>query len=73
MKRSDVDYVKFEARRLLQRIDELERMAGWYRYADGEDKSTSKPHPDDFFRPGQYTAAVRRARLDLAKALPRIR
>lgn len=73
MKRADVDYVKAEIRRLLDRIDQLERCAGWSRYTDSGNLATSKPHPDDTFNYGQYTAAVRRSRLDLSRALIRIK
>ena len=73
MRRKKIDAVKAEAQRLLERIDVLERCAGWTRYTDYVNASTSKPHPDDTFKNGQYTAAVKRASLDLSKALVEIR
>ena len=79
MRRKEIDAIKTEAARLLQRIDELERMAGWTLYrstpnAAGEyNHATSTIHPDDRFNSGQYTAAVKRASLDLSKALVGIR
>ncbi|WP_157667576.1 hypothetical protein [Comamonas serinivorans] len=77
MKRSDVDAVKAECARLLERIATMERAAGWHRREADEagefhDKATLKPHPDDVFNAGQDVAAVKRARLDLQKALQRI-
>ena len=73
MRRKEIDAIKAEAARLLQRIDELERLAGWTRYEKGGNKATSTPHPGDIFNGGQYTAAVKRASLDLSKALVEIR
>lgn len=79
MKRKEIDLIKAEVARLLQRIDEMERLAGWTRYsstknsAGNYDHATSKPHPEDRFNGGQYTAAVKRASLDLSKALVEIR
>ena len=73
MKRKEIDAIKAEVARLLQRIDELERLAGWTRYEKFENAATSKPHPEDRFNGGQYTAAVKRASLDLSKALVEIR
>lgn len=77
MKRSDVDAVKAECTRLLERIAIMEHCAGWTRFEediDGDfvDRADSKVHPDDEFRPGEFVAAVKRARLDLQKALQRI-
>jgi hypothetical protein len=79
VKRKEIDLIKAEVARLLQRIDEMERLAGWTRYsstknsAGNYDHATSKPHPEDRFNGGQYTAAVKRASLDLSKALVEIR
>lgn len=73
MKRKEIDVIKVEVARLLQRIDELERLAGWTRYEKGGDAATSKPHPEDTFNCGKYVAAVKRASLDLSKALVEIR
>lgn len=73
MQRKQIDAVKAEAVRLLERIDVMERCAGWTRFTDYENVATSKPHPDDRFNSGQYTAAVKRASLDLSKALVEIR
>lgn len=77
MKRSDVDIVKVECTRLLARISELERCAGWSRYesfADGtvKDCATKQPHPNDIFDGGHYVSAVKRARLDLRRVLTKI-
>lgn len=79
MKRKEIDVIKAEVARLLQRIDELERLAGWTRYsstknsAGNYDHATSKPHPEDTFNGGKYPAAVKRASLDLSRALVEIR
>lgn len=79
MKRKEIDVIKAEVARLLQRIDELERCAGWTRYsstknaAGNYDHATSTPHPEDTFNGGRYVAAVKRASLDLSKALVEIR
>ncbi len=79
MKRKEIDAIKAEVARLLQRIDELECLAGWTRYsstknsAGNYDHATIKPHPNDNFNPGQFTAAVKRASMDLSRALVEIR
>lgn len=73
MHRRNIDAVKAEAIRLLGRIELMERAAGWTRFTACENVATSKPHPDDHFNSGQYTAAVKRASLDLSKALVEIR
>ena len=73
MKRREIDVIKTEVNRLLQRIGELECLAGWTRYEKGGNAATSKPHPEDTFNGGQYTSAVKRASLDLSKALVEIR
>lgn len=73
MRRSTIEAVKAEAARLLERIAEMERSAGWKRYEQGEDKAAIKPHPNDNFNPGQWTAAVKRASMDLSRALVEIR
>lgn len=73
IRREQIDAIKTEVARLLQRIDELECFAGWTRYEKGGNAATINPHPDDSFDSGQYTAAVKRASLDLSKALVEIR
>ena len=73
IQRKHIDAVKAEANRLLQRIDEMERCAGWTRYTAGGNAATSKPHPADWFNGGQYAAAVKRSSLDLGRALVRLR
>lgn len=79
MKRKDIDAIKTEIDRLLRRIEMMECMAGWTRYsskpnAAGQyNHATSAKHPDDEFNPGQFTAAVRRASMDLSRALVEIR
>ena len=79
MKRKKIAAIKTEVARLLKRIEELERCAGWTRYSSTQnaagnyDHATSKPHPEDVFNYGKYTAAVKRASLDLSKALVEIR
>ena len=79
IRRKQIDAIKAEALRLLQRIDELERCAGWTRYSATQnaagkyDRATSKPHPEDVFNYGKHTAAVKRASLDLSRALVGIR
>lgn len=73
MKRSDVERVKQDMKRLADRINEMERCAGWYRYASEVGfVSSDKQHPDDVFNYGQFTAAVKRARMDLSKSLVRL-
>ena len=79
IKRREVEVVKAECARLLERIAEMERSAGWTRYgrtpnASGDyNHATSKPHSDDWFNTGKFTAAVKRASMDLSKALVEIR
>ena len=73
IQRKHIDAVKAEVNRLLQRIDEMERCAGWTRYTASGNAATSKPHPDDTFNGGQYAAAVKRSSLDLGRALVRLR
>lgn len=75
MKRVNTDRVKAQCWELLGRIRDMERCAGWHRYADGrvfriED---CKPHPDDTFNSGQYTASVKRASMDLTRTLAEMR
>lgn len=78
MKRKQVDELKSEIKRLLKRIDTMERVAGWKRYEkqhDGlyENAATNKPHPEDVFEYGQYVAAVKRACIDVQKACVEVR
>lgn len=77
MQRAKIYAVKAEAKRLLEKIDQLERCAGWTRYECGtsgwSDFATTTPHPNENFNYGQYTAAVRRASLDLTRALSEMR
>lgn len=68
MRRKLVNEAKEEARRLLKRIDEMERCAGWRKWTVDGYKATSKHHIDDCFNTGEFTAAVRRSSLDLTKA-----
>ena len=73
MKRKTIDTAKEEAKRFLQRCDEMERIAGWSRYTSKGNEATSKQHPEDSFSSGQYVAAVKRASLDLTRALADLR
>jgi len=73
MKRKLVDETTAEAKRLLDKIETLKRCAGWTRYVDFVNVATTKPHPDDSFNYGEHTAAVKRASMDLTKALARLR
>ena len=76
IQRKHIDAVKAEANRLLQRIDEMERCAGWNNFDTPgmrTDQSTAKPRPTDWFNGGQYAAAVKRSSLDLGRALVRLR
>lgn len=79
MRRKEIEAIKAEIDRLLRRIEMMEHMAGWTRYSNkpnaaGQyDHATSAKHPDDKFNSGQYTAAVKRASLDLSRALVEIR
>lgn len=76
IQRKRIDAVKAEANRLLQRIDEMERCAGWENYETPgmrTDQSMAKPRPTDWFNGGQYAAAVKRSSLDLGRALVRLR
>ena len=73
MNRKIVDQAKADALRFLARVDELERCAGWTRYTTGRDQATSTPHQDDSFNYGQYTAAVKRASMDLTRSLAILR
>ena len=73
IRRSDILAVKADAARLLERIREMEAVAGWTRYGACGDEATSKPHPDDTFNYGQYTAAVKRASMDMSRSMVRLR
>ena len=76
IQRKQIDAVKIEAKRLLQRIDEMERCAGWSNYETPcgyPVLEPTKPHPKDYFNGGQYTGAVKRASLDLSRAMVAIR
>lgn len=73
MKRSQVDRVKAQAHELLRRIGEMEQCAGWTRFSDMRNEATSKPHPDDHFNGGAFTASVKRASMDLTRSLVEIR
>ena len=74
IQRKTIERVKQDAQRLLDRIGEMENCAGWFRYSNGlNEAAMGRKHPDDTFNSGQYTAAVKRASLDLSKALVEIR
>lgn len=76
IQRKRIDAVKAEAQRLLQRIGELEQCAGWNNFdtpGARTDQRTAKPKPTDYFNYGQYTAAVKRASMDLSRALVELR
>ncbi len=73
MKRKKVERVKAQAKELLHRIDVMERCAGWSRYTSNGNEATNKPHPEDTFSGGQYTASVKRASMDLSKSLVELR
>ena len=74
MRRKEIEAIKTEIDRLLQRIAMMERMAGWTNYKRGVNEAAlGKKQPDDKFNSGQYTAAVKRASLDLSRALVEIR
>jgi len=73
MHRKQIEAVKAEARRLLDRIAEMERAAGWTRFTLDGNMATGKPHPDDEFDHGKYTATVKRASMHLSRALVEIR
>lgn len=73
IQRKTIDRVKQDVKRLLDRIAVMERAAGWTRYTAERNEATNTPHPDDAFNYGQYTAAVKRASMDLSKSLVEIR
>ena len=76
MKRKEVERVKAQAKELLHRIDVMERCAGWRRFVSTGvlvNEHSGKPHPDDTFYGGQYTASVKRASMDLSKSLVDLR
>lgn len=73
MNRRHIDRVKAQAQELLHRIEIMEQCAGWTRFTAMRDEATSKPHPDDRFNSGQYTASVKRASMDLSRSLVEIR
>lgn len=74
MRREEIEVIKTEIDRLLQRIAMMARMAGWTNYKNGVNEAAlGKKQSDDYFNSGQYTAAVKRASLDLSKALVEIR
>ncbi len=71
MNRQIIESVKTEAHRLLEKIDMMERCAGWTNYSKNAIRGV--PHPKDRFEYGQYTASVKRASMDLSRALVEIR
>ena len=75
MKRLETDKVKAQCKELLHRIDLMERVAGWDRFDKGVRycSEQNKPHPDDIFNYGQYTASVKRASMDLTRSLVELR
>jgi hypothetical protein len=52
MRRSEVEKVKAEAKRLLEAIAVMENCSGWYQYGPCGNQATSKPHPNDTFNSG---------------------
>ena len=72
MNRKQVDRVKAQAKELLHRIDVMERCAGWFNRAT-YGQENPKPHPDDRFNGGQFTASVKRASMDLSKSMVELR
>lgn len=73
IQRKNIDAVKEEAHRLLQKIDEMERCAGWHNSFNGTRKATLEIRQDDTFNGGQYAGAVKRASMDLSRALVALR
>jgi hypothetical protein len=73
MKRSEVEKAKAEAKRLLESIAVMERCAGWQRWVDGENTATHRPHPEDIFNSGMFAASVKRASMDVSRALVALR
>jgi hypothetical protein len=73
IQRKTIERVKQDMQRLLDRIAVMERAAGWTRYTAERNEATNTQHPDDAFNYGQYTAAVKRASMDLSKSLVEIR
>ena len=75
IQRKQIDAVKDEVKRLLRKIEEMEVCAGWRNYDTPGVQSDhmAKPRPTDHFNSGQYTAAVKRASLDLSRAMVAIR
>ena len=73
MKRSQTDKIKAECQRLLDVIYMVERCAGWTRYVNGENLASSTQHPDDVFGSSRYAVAVKRASMDLTRALVEMR
>ena len=73
MKRSQTDKIKAECQRVLDAILMMERCAGWYQYGKHIDEKTHATSPENEWNPGQYTAAVKRASMDLTRALAEVR
>jgi hypothetical protein len=73
MNRSEVEKVKAEAKRLLEAIAVMERCAGWQRWVNGENQANRKLHPEDTFNSGMHTASVKRASMDVSRALVALR
>jgi hypothetical protein len=65
MRKKVVDDAKAAAKRLLERIALMERAAGTYDYSERKN--------DPYYNSGQYTAAVRRASMDLTRTLAALR
>ena len=73
IQRKDLNEAKQAAAKLLETIGVLELEAGWHRFEGGENIATGTPHPEDIFYGGQYAATVKRASMDLSRALSIIR
>ena len=65
MRKRVVDDAKAAAKRVLEQIAVLERAAGTHDYSDRKN--------DPYYNSGKYTAAVRRASMDLTRALADLR
>jgi hypothetical protein len=65
MRKKVVEDAKVEVKRLLKAIDELERCAGSHDY--------SEKRNDPYYENGMFSAAVRRASMDVSRALVSLR
>lgn len=65
MRKKVVEEAKREAKRFLERVEQMEKEARTYDFSEKKN--------DPYYEPGKLTGAVRRASMDLTRALVAVR